>query len=142
MLLDLALALTILLLLFAVVWPIAGPGASNVQQAAMALDIATLLRVDRSSASSKGQPVATRFDLARRTVISAAGRRIDVPGDVAMTVTTGVQCVEGAQRFVIIFAPDGTSCGGTVMISKGMQSYAVRINWLSGMIDVTSVPKS
>ena len=142
MLLDLALALTILLLLFAVVWPIAGPGASNAQQAAMALDIATLLRVDRSSASGKGQPVATRFDLTRRTVIGAAGRRIDVPGDVAMTVTTGVQCMEGAQRFVIIFAPDGTSCGGTVVLSKGMQSYTIRINWLSGMIDVVTVPKS
>jgi len=141
MLLDLALALTILLLLSAIVWPVVGPGTNNVQQAAVALDIATVLRVDRSSASSRGLSMATRFDLARRTVIGATGRRIHVPGDVAMTVTTGVQCMEGAQRFAIVFAPDGTSCGGVVVLSKGMRNYSIKINWLSGMIDVVSDPK-
>jgi general secretion pathway protein H len=140
MLLDLALALTIVMLLFAVVWPVAGSGTSNARQAAIALDIATLLRVDRSSASSQGRSMATRFDLARRTVTGATGRRIDVPADVAMTVTTEARCAEGAQRFAITFASDGTSCGGLVTLSNGIQSYAIRINWLSGMIDVVNGP--
>jgi general secretion pathway protein H len=140
MLLDLALALTILLLLFAVVWPVAGSGTSNARQAAIALDIATLLRLDRSFASSQGRPMATRFDLARRTVTSATGRRIDVPADLAMTVTTEARCAGGAERFAITFASDGTSCGGVVTLSNGMQSYAIRINWLSGMIDVINGP--
>lgn len=136
MLLDLALALALLLLLFAVVWPLVGPGTNNARHAATALDIATLLRGDRSAASRLGRAVATRFDLARRTVTSARGRRIDLPGDLAITVTTGAPCMEGARRFAIRFAPDGTSCGGVVLLSKGAQNYAITINWLSGAVDV------
>lgn len=135
MLLDLALALTIVLLLFAVAWPVAGPGTSHARQAALALDIATMLRRDRSLASNQSQPRGTRFDLARRTVTSAAGRHIHVPRDVAMTITTGAPCMEGAQRFVILFAADGTSCGGVVTLSKGVRTYSIKINWLSGMVD-------
>jgi general secretion pathway protein H len=142
MLLDLALAVTVLLLLFAVVWPFVGQGTSKAQQAAVALDIATLLRVDRSLASGKGVSMATRFDLARRTVTGATGRRIDVPGDLAMTVTTGAACMQGTQRFAISFAPDGTSCGGVVALSKGTEAHAIRINWLSGAIDVVNGPRA
>jgi general secretion pathway protein H len=142
MLLDLALALAILLLLFAVAWPVVGRGTSNARQAAVALDIATLLRVDRSFASSKGVPVATRFDLGRRTVIGATGRRIEVPGDLAMTITTAAQCVEGGQRFAILFAPDGTSCGGVIVLGTDNETHAIRINWLSGAVDVAHGPKA
>jgi general secretion pathway protein H len=141
MLLDLTLALTLLMLLFALAWPVAGPGTNSARQAAIALDIATLLRSDRSAASSASRATGTRIDLGRRIVVSADGRRVDVPGDVAMTVTTGEQCVEGAQRFAIVFAPDGTSCGGVILLSKGARSYAIRINWLSGMIDVVDGPQ-
>jgi general secretion pathway protein H len=142
MLLDLALALTIALLLFAVVWPVVGRGTSSAQHAAVALDIATLLRVDRSFASSRGAPMGTRFDLARRRVTGATGRHVEVPGDIAITVTTAAQCMEGTQRFVIVFAPAGTSCGGVVALSKGGQTYAIKINWLSGMVDVVNGPKT
>jgi general secretion pathway protein H len=142
MLLDLALALTIVLLLFAVAWPLAGPGTSHARRAATALDIATMLRRDRSLASSQRRPLGTRFDLSRRTVTSAAGRHIHLPRDVAMTVTTGAQCREDAQRFTIVFAPDGTSCGGVVELSRGAQTYSIKINWLSGMIDVVEGPKT
>jgi general secretion pathway protein H len=142
MLLDLALALTILLLMFAVVWPVVGRGTSNALQAATALDIATLLRTDRSSATRDGVPTGTRIDLSRRTFTGATGRRIEVPRDVAVEVTTGPRCIEGSQRFVVVFAPDGSSCGGVVVLRKGGQAYAIRINWLSGMIDVVNVPRA
>lgn len=141
MLLDLALALTILLLLFAIAWPFVAPGTNSARQAAVALDIATLLRGDRSAAGNNGRSMATRIDLDRRVVASASGRRVLVPGDLAMTVTTGAGCMEGARRFILTFAPDGTSCGGVVLLSKGARSYAIRINWLSGMIDVVSTPE-
>jgi general secretion pathway protein H len=141
MLLDLALALTVVLLLFTLVWPLMGRGTSNAHQAAIALDIATLLRADRSAATSDGVRVGTRFDLGRRMVVGAGGRVVHVPGDIAVTVTTSAQCAEGIQRFAIVFAPDGTSCGGVVTLTKGALSYAVKINWLSGMVDVVNGPQ-
>src|SRR5262245_27832961 len=111
MLLDLALALTIMLLVFAVVWPMVGQRTNNAQQAATALDVAVLLRNDRTAATRDGIPTATRIDLARRIVTGSAGRQVRVPGDIALELITGAPCIEGAQRFVIVFAPDGSSCG-------------------------------
>jgi general secretion pathway protein H len=140
MLLELVLALTIVLLVSAVAWPMLGRGTSSVEHASVALDIATLLRADRGAAAERGATTGTLLDLDRRTVTGASGRRVQVPGDIAMSVTTGVQCIAGAQRFAIAFAPDGTSCGGVIVLSKGSQSYSIRINWLSGMVDVVHGP--
>jgi general secretion pathway protein H len=142
MLLDMALALTILLLLFAVVWPTFGGGTGSVLQSAAALDIATLLRADRTSASRDGVPTSTRIDLRRRTVTDATSRRVEVPPDIAIEVTTAGPCMRAAQQFIIVFAPDGSSCGGVIMLRKGAKAQAIRINWLSGMIDVVNVPKT
>jgi general secretion pathway protein H len=136
MLLDVVLALTIVLLVYAVAWPMLGRGASSVEHAAIALDIATLLRADRGAAAERGAAAGTLLDLDRRTVTGASGRRVSVPDSIGMAVTTGVQCIAGARRFAIVFAPDGTSCGGVIVLSKGTQSYSIRINWLSGMVDV------
>ena len=142
MLLDLALALTILLLLFAIVWPVVNRGTSAAQQSAIALDIATLLRVDRSSASRDGMSTGTRIDVSRRIITGSSGRQVYVPGDLAFEITTTAHCTEGAQRFVIVFAPDGSSCGGFVVLRKRERALAVRINWLSGMIDVIALPRT
>lgn len=142
MLLDLALALTIVLLVFAIVWPAINRGTTPAQQAATAQDIATLLRVDRSSATREGTSKGTRIDLARRVVTGATGRQVRVPGDLAMEVTTTAPCSEGLQQFVIRFAPDGTSCGGFVVLRTGEQALAIRIHWLSGMIDVIALPRA
>lgn len=141
-LIDVVLALTILLLIAAVVWPMVGHGTSRTQQAATALDIATLLRIDRAAASRNGRPTGTRIDLGERTVIGATGQRVRVPIDLAIEVTTSPQCIEGPQRFLIVFAPDGSSCGGVVKLKKDRQIYAIHINWLTGMIDVANVPKA
>jgi general secretion pathway protein H len=142
MLLDLALALTILLLLFAIAWPVINRGTSPAQQDAIALDIATLLRVDRSAAARDGISTGTRIDVSQRRITGAGGREVHVPNDVAFEVTTTTQCTEGVQRFVIMFAPDGRSCGGFVLLKKGERALAIRINWLSGMIDVIALPRT
>ena len=138
LLLDMALALTILLLLFAIIWPTFGNGTSSLQESATALDIATLLRGDRTSATRTGVPTAIRIDLDRRRLTASSGRHVDVPADVTLEVTTGTACMTSARQFVIAFSPDGSSCGGMIVLKKGGLAYAVRFNWLSGMIDVVT----
>jgi general secretion pathway protein H len=142
LLLDMALALTILLLLFAIIWPSFGGGTTSLQESATALNIATLLRGDRTSASQTGLPTATRIDLDRRVLTSASGRTVEVPGDIAVEVRTGAACMTSAHRFIIVFSPDGSSCGGVIVLKKGGLSFAVRVNWLSGMIDVVRESKT
>jgi general secretion pathway protein H len=169
LLLDMALALEILLLPFAIIWPTFGNGSTSLQQSATALNIATLLRSDRTAASLLGTPTGTRIDLERRTLTSAQGRTImtclariekrtseaslsrvchcfdrsiEIPSDIALEVTTGAACLTSARNFVIVFSPDGSSCGGVIVLKKRGLSYAVRFNWLSGMIDVVHAPKT
>jgi general secretion pathway protein H len=136
LLLDMALALTILLLLFAIVWPTFGRGTSSLRQSAMALDIASVLRSDRTAAGISGRPISTRIDLNQRMVLGANGRRVDIANDVALEVETGRGCVTAARQYVIVFSPDGSSCGGVIVLRRGRLAYAVRFNWLSGMIDI------
>src|SRR5215475_9040227 len=84
LLLDMALALAILLLLFAIIWPTFGNGSTSLQQSATALNIATLLRSDRTAASRTGVPTGTSIDLDRRTLTSANGRTVEIPTDIAL----------------------------------------------------------
>jgi len=142
LLLDMALALTILLLLFAIIWPTFGSGTTSLQESATALDVATLLRSDRTAASRIGRSVATRIDLDRRILISSSGRWVEIPADMTLEVTTGTACMTSVRRFTIVFSPDGSSCGGVIVLKKGGLSYAVRFNWLSGMIDVVRASKT
>jgi len=142
LLLDMALALTILLLLFAIVWPTFGGGTTSLQESATALDVATLLRGDRTSAGRTGVPTTTRIDLDRRRLTASTGRHVEIPADMTLEVTTGSACMTSARQFAIVFSPDGTSCGGMVVLKKGGLAYAVRFNWLSGMIDVVHASKT
>jgi general secretion pathway protein H len=142
LLLDMALALAILLLLFAIIWPTFGGGTTTLQQSGAALDIATLLRADRTLASVTGLPTSTHIDLGRRTLTGATGRVIEVPNDVALEVTAGAACMTATRRFVIVFSPDGSSCGGVILLKRGGSTYSIRFNWLSGMIDVVYASKS
>jgi len=141
MLLDMALALTLLLILFAVIWPAVGRGTSKTQQAATALSIANLLRADRSAAALQGVAKGIQIDLVKRTVTSAAGRQVAVPDDISMDILTGSSCSRGGRLFFISFAPDGSSCGASLFLAKGSSKYVIRINWLTGMVDVVDNAK-
>ena len=135
-LLDMALALAILLLLFAIVWPTLGRGTTSLRQSAMALEIATVLRTDRTTAGMIGRPTSTRIDLNERAITGASGRRVEIANDIALDVVAGKSCAAAARQFVIVFSPDGSSCGGVIVLRKGRVAYAVRFNRLSGMIDI------
>ena len=136
LLLDMALALTILLLLYAIVWPTLGRGTTSLRQSALALEIANVLRSDRTTAGLVGSPISTHIDFNQRVVVGAGGRRVQIPDDIAVEVATGRGCAVAARQYVIVFSPDGGSCGGVIVLRKGSMAYAVRFDWLSGMIDV------
>src|SRR4051812_20427833 len=98
MLLDMALALTILLVLFAIAWPLIGRNTNDAKQMATAMEIANLLKADRAIAARDGHRTATRIDLGARTVTNTAGRQIYLPADLVVEITTAQECMDGAQR--------------------------------------------
>lgn len=136
LLLDMALALAIVLLAAAIIGPTIPRGTSSAGLAATVMDVATMLRADRTGAVRDGQRVGTVIDLDGRTVSDARGRTVKVPRDLTFEVTTATPCSLGDRRYQITFNPDGSSCGGVVRLAKGGRSFRIRVNWLTGWVDV------
>jgi general secretion pathway protein H len=138
-LLDLVLALAVFGLIVLVAWPLIAPGTSAARHAAYALEIAALLKDDRTAAARLQTSVVTRIDVFERRVSSgASARAVVLPGDLALDVLASQICSLGSGRFAIAFAADGRSCGAVIRIAKGERDWRVRINWLSGQIDVVA----
>lgn len=135
------LALTVLLLLFSVVWPqIAQRSRTPLLQAA-AIDVATVLRSTRTLAEAQNRPHMAVIDLRQRVVSNSAGQEARLPRDLTVSVNTARTCTKPAQRIEIVFAPDGSSCGGTIKIADESHAYLVLVNWLSGVIHVNATSK-
>jgi general secretion pathway protein H len=138
-LLDLVLAMAVLGFVMLLLMPWLPSGTTTGRHAAYALEVAAVLKTDRTAAARSGREVATQVDVAARTIVSGATRQvIALPDDLTLDVIASDICTAGNGRFNIAFAPDGRSCGAVINISKGSRDWRIRINWLTGFIDVVA----
>jgi general secretion pathway protein H len=87
----------------------------------------------------RGIDVATLVDPHARAIRSGAGRELlRIPNDVRFDAVLPQRCRQRASLSVISFFPDGTSCGGTIALSRLDTSYEIRVNWLTGRIEMSS----
>ncbi|MGQ4274798.1 pilus assembly FimT family protein [Terrihabitans sp. B22-R8] len=136
-LLEMVCVLAIVALLASLVLPAMPLGTSRQRLQAYALETASLLKADRSAAIRRRVPLATRVDVGGRVVRSAAsGRTVRLPKDVRLRAVLPRQCAEQPAASGINFFPSGMSCGGTLMLAKGGAGYEVRVNWLTGGVDI------
>lgn len=136
MLLDVVLALSIILMVAAIAWPAMPSGGNRALLAATAMSVASELRADRVRAGREGRPAATTIDVVERSVTGASGRRVALARGVGISVVAGDSCRADAARFRIEFRPDGSSCGAVVRVAAGGRQFRVRVNWLTGWVDV------
>lgn len=137
MLLDIVLALAITGLLAFVVWPLIPHGTTAARQAGYVLEIAAMLKTDRTSATREVREVATEVDVAQRRITSGAGAgRIQLPNDLVLDVLASEVCRSVNGRYEIAFAPDGRTCGAVLRIAKAGRDWKVRVNWLTGYVDI------
>lgn len=137
MLLDIVLALAITGLLAYLVWPLIPRDTTAARQAAYVLQIAALLKTDRTVAAREVREVSTAVDVVNRQITSGAGAgRIQLPKDLVLDVLASEVCRSGNGRFEIAFAPDGRACGAVLRIAKTGRDWKVRINWLTGYVDI------
>jgi general secretion pathway protein H len=138
-LLDMVLALAVAALVMLVVWPTLPRGTSAARQGAYAAEVAAMLKTDRNAAAARGREVATRVEVASRRIASGAtGRAIELPRDLALDVIASTLCSAEPGAFSIIFAADGRSCGAVIRIVKADRDWRIRINWLTGYVDVVA----
>jgi len=102
-----------------------------------AVAIAALLKADRNAALRDGSAIATHVDAATRTISSGAtGRQVRVPDDVAVNALLTVRCDRQGAASTIRFFASGVSCGGVIGLRRADFGYDIRVNWLTGGVEI------
>ena len=97
-------------------WP---HGTTRPQLEAYALDIASLLKADRSAALRTRGRVETLLNSGQRLVVSGAGAgEVRLPDDVAFDAIVAETCSGRANGSAIDFLPSGMSCGGSIALAR------------------------
>ena len=126
--------------LAAIILPALPRGTSRPRLEAYAIEMATLLKADRDAAIWRRSPVVTQVDALARTVRSGAtGRLVRLPEDVHFEALLATRCNQRAAGTTINFFGSGMSCGGTIGLTRLGVGYQVRVNWLTGGIEVVPV---
>lgn len=132
--------LAIIALLASVVLAGMPRGTSRPRLEAYALEAAAILISDRNVAIRRHARVATALDSGARTMSSgASGTRVQFPRDVVFDALLARTCQGRPTAATIEFFPNGMSCGGTVGLRRGDIGYQIRVNWLTGAVEVVSL---
>ena len=138
-LLEMVCVLAVIAMLAAVLLPLIPRQTSRSRLEAYAVQTATLLKADRSAAIRRRSDVATLVDATTRSIRSGAtAAMISIPEDVHFDALLPQTCRQRAALSTISFFADGMSCGGTIALSRLDTGYEVRVNWLTGRIEIVS----
>ena len=71
-----------------------------------------------------------------RSVPARRGRSIRIPDDVRFDALLPQTCRQQTALSTISFFANGTSCGGTIALTRFDAGYEIRVNWLTGRIEI------
>jgi general secretion pathway protein H len=136
-LLEVVCVLAIVGLLAAVLLPNLPRQTSGPRLEAYAIEAAALLKADRSAAIRRGSEVETRVDAPARSLRSgASGQSVRFPEDVRFETLLPRSCDNRPAFATISFFASGMSCGGVITLSRLDAGYEIRVNWLTGRIEI------
>jgi general secretion pathway protein H len=138
-LLEMVCVLAIVAMLAAVLLPLVPRQTSRSRLQAYALQMATLLKTDRNAAIRRGTDVSTFVDAGSRSLRSGVTlETVRVPDDVRFQALLPQTCRQRATLSTIDFFANGMSCGGAITLTRLDAGYEVRVNWLTGRVEVVS----
>jgi general secretion pathway protein H len=138
-LLEMVCVLAIIALMAAVLLPLVPRETSRSRLQAYALQAATLLKADRVAAISRHTSIATLVDAGARAIRSGATpASIQIPDDVRFDATLPQTCRQQQALSTISFFANGTSCGGSIALTRFDEGFEIRVNWLTGRIEIVS----
>jgi general secretion pathway protein H len=131
--------IAVIAMLAAILLPSIPRGTTRPRLEAYALEAAALLKADRTAALRRHAQITAQVDAPGRAIRSGStGRILQVPDDVGFEATLPLSCNERPARATISFFATGASCGGTIVLSRLGTGYEVRVNWLTGGIEVVA----
>ena len=138
-LLEMVCVLAIIALLAAVLLPSLPHETSRSRLQAYALQTASLLKADRNTAIRRQMNIATLVDAGTRLIRSGASSdMIRIPDDVHFDALLPQTCNRQAALSTIAFFANGMSCGGTIALTRFDAGFEIRVNWLTGRIEIVS----
>jgi general secretion pathway protein H len=136
-LLEMVCVLALIAMMAAVLLPLIPHHTSRSRLQAYALQTATLLKADRNAAIRRGVDVATLVDAGSRSIRSGATvDMIRIPDDVRFDALLPQTCNRRAALSTISFLASGMSCGGAITLTRLDAGYEIRVNWLTGRIEI------
>ena len=136
-LLEMVCTLAIVGLMAAVLLPAIPRQTSRTRLEAYAIETAALLKADRNAAIRRRLEVTTRVDAPLRALRSgASGQTVHVPEDVRFETLLPRNCDNRPVVASISFFASGMSCGGVIVLARLDAGYEIRVNWLTGRIEV------
>jgi general secretion pathway protein H len=140
-LLEIVCVLAIIAILAAVLLPGISGGTSRPRLEAYALEAASVFKTDHTAAIRLRVEVSSDINAPRRFIRSGAtGRVLRIPNDVVFDAVLPQRCNQRSAFSAITFLPSGMSCGGAIALTRFGVGYEVRVNWLTGGIEV--VPRN
>ncbi len=140
-LVEMVCVIAIIAMLAAILLPHISRATSRPRLEGYAVETASLLKADRTAAMRRRVPIATQVDAGERYLRSGStGRILRVPDDVSFSATLPIRCNDRPAFSTINFFATGMSCGGTIVLSRLGAAYEIRVNWLTGGIEI--VPRS
>jgi general secretion pathway protein H len=138
-LLEMVCVLAIVALMTAVLLPLFPRHTTRSRLQGYALQTAALLKEDRDAAIRRGTAVATLVDRGSRVIRSGAGAEmIRIPDDVRFETILPRTCNQREAISTIRFFASGMSCGGAVQLAREDVGYEIRVNWLTGRVEIVS----
>jgi general secretion pathway protein H len=136
-LLEMVCVLAIVAMLAAILLPRNPFGTTRSRLEAYAVQTATLLKADRNTALQRHRQVSAQIDAADRVISSGASHEVlRLPDDVAFDALLPQRCDGRPALSTISFFANGMSCGGTIRLTRFGSGFEVRVNWLTGGIDI------
>jgi len=139
-LIEILCVLAIIGMLAAIILPAIPRATTRAKLESFAVETAVLLKADRNAALRRQIQVTTQVDAEQRLVRSGVtGKVIRWPRDVSVDAILAARCADRVAGRSIDFFPSGMSCGGTIALARPGMGFEIRVNWLTGGVDV--VPK-
>lgn len=139
-LIETVAVVAIVAILAAIVVPALPRGTSRARLESYAVEAAALLKFDRDSAIRNRASIATEIDAPARTMRSGAtGRTVSLPEDVRFDALLALRCNSRPAGPTIRFFASGMSCGGAIALTRLGVGYQVRVNWLTGGVEVVPI---
>jgi general secretion pathway protein H len=136
-LIEVVCVLAIIALLASILLPEIPHGTSRSRLEAYALEIATVLTSDRTAAIRRHAAIATEIDALGRSVrAGGSARTIRVPTDVQFDAALASRCNQREAGSMIVFFASGMSCGGVIALTRLGAGYQIRVNWLTGGVEI------